>query len=141
MRNQGDGSYISRPITEYFFRKVLADKKLGIDKAAKFVKPAEMENEMMMADITISETDPTPAAECDGCSETTEQDYEYDNNTPPIGPESKPPVDDDKPVKKDTITKTPVKKEEPNNTPIGSKVEEPKKKKGLLKRIFGSKDN
>ncbi|NOT50816.1 MAG: penicillin-binding protein [Chitinophagaceae bacterium] len=140
MRNQGDGSYISRPITEYFFKKVLADKKLGIERDAKFVKPAEMENEMMSADITISESDPTPAAECDGCSETTEEDYnQYDNDT--IGPESKPPMDDDKPVKKDTVAKTPVKKEENNTAPIGSKVEEPKKKKGLLKRIFGSKND
>ncbi len=55
MRNQGDGSRIARPITEYFFRKVLANKKLGIEKDAKFVKPAEMENEINSADIIISE--------------------------------------------------------------------------------------
>ncbi len=43
IRNEGDGSRMARPICEYFFQKVLANKKLGFDKDAKFVKPAEMQ--------------------------------------------------------------------------------------------------
>jgi penicillin-binding protein 1A len=64
------------------------------------------------------------------------------NNNEYIGPESKPVQDDDnKSVKKDTVTKTAIKKEDDKINPIGSPVEEKKKKKGILKRIFGGKDN
>lgn len=142
MRNQGDGSYISRPITEYFFRKVLADKKLGIERDAKFVRPAELENEINSADIEISDTDPIPGAEGDDIGVGNEQDYNNYNSNDSIGPESKPVEEDNnKPTKKDTVAKTPAKKEEDNSKPIGSPVEEPRKKKGILKKIFGNKNN
>jgi len=142
MRNQGDGSYISRPITEYFFRKVLADKKLGIERDAKFVRPAELENEINSADIEISDTDPIPGAEGDDIGVGNENDYNNYNSNDSIGPESKP-VDEDnnKPVKKDTVAKAPVKKEDENSKSICSPVEEPKTKKGILKKIFGNKNN
>ncbi len=140
MRNQGDGSRIARPITEYFFKKVLADKKLGIEKDAKFVKPAELENEINSADIIISDMDPTPGAEGDDQGVGNEDDYE--NNYGPgdsIGPESKPlkDEDDEKPFKKDSnyYNRAPANKDD---KPIGSAVDQPKKK-GLLKRLFGSK--
>lgn len=138
MRNQGDGSRISRPITEYFFAKVLANKKMGIEKDARFVRPAEMENDMMSADIIISETDPVPGAEGNDQGVGNEEDYNQYINNDSIGPESQPVKEDDqKPVKKDTVAKAPVKKEDDNTKPIGSPVEQPKKKKGWLKRIFG----
>lgn len=138
MRNQGDGSRISRPITEYFFRKVLADKSLGIERDAKFVRPAEMENDMMSADIIISEKDPVPGAEGNDQGVGNEEDYNQYINNDSIGPESQPVKEDDqKPAKKDTVAKAPIKKEDDNTKPIGSPVEQPKKKKGLLKRIFG----
>jgi penicillin-binding protein 1A len=138
MRNQGDGSRISRPITEFFFKKVLANSKLGIEKDAKFVKPAELENEINSADIIISDTDPTPGAEGDDTGVGEEDDYRNSYGDS-IGPESKPFPDENKKTKKDSITKTPSKKED-DTKPIGSPVEQPKKK-GLLKRIFGGKDN
>lgn len=141
MRNQGDGSRIARPITEYFFRKVLADKKLGIDKDAKFVKPAELENEINSADIIISDTDPNPGAEGDDQGVGNADDY-YDPGGEYIGPESHPVKEDDdkQPVKKDTTAKTPIKKEDDGSKPIGSSQEKTKEKKGFLKRIFGKKD-
>jgi penicillin-binding protein 1A len=138
MRNQGDGSRISRPITEYFFKKVLADKKLGIEKDAKFVKPAELENEINSADILISDSDPNPAGEGEDQGAGTEEDYQNSNNEY-IGPESTPVKEEDnKAPKKDTIIKAPIKKDDDNT--IGSKLEEPKKKKGLLKRLFEKKE-
>ena len=146
MRNQGDGSRIARPIPEYFFKKVLADKKMGIDKDAKFVKPAELENEINSADIIISDSDPNPGAEGVDQGVGNEQDYNYGNDS--IGPESKAYKDDEDkvPPKKDTSSanKNPAKKEDDKNgKPIGSPVEEPKKKKGFLKKLFGNdkKDN
>jgi penicillin-binding protein 1A len=139
MRNQGDGNRIARPIAEYFFQKVLADKKLGIEKDARFIKPAELENELNSADIIISESDPVPGAEGIDQGSGTENDYQLNNNEY-IGPESTPVKEDDKPAKKDTITKQVIRKEEDNSKPIGSPQEDPKKKRGLLKRLFDRKN-
>jgi penicillin-binding protein 1A len=141
MRNQGDGNVIARPIPEYFFRKVLADKRLGIEKDAKFIRPAEMENEINSADIEIDEYDPDPAGQGNDQGAGTENDYYENPDT--IGPESKPVSDngnDNKPIKKDTVEKSPAKKEDETSKPVAA-VEEPKKKKGLLKKIFGNKEN
>jgi len=143
MRNQGDGNRIARPIAEYFFKKVLADSKLGIERDAKFVKPAEMENEINSADIMISDTDPIPAGEGDDQGVGNPEDYDnYNHDT--IGAESKEYKEEDNkvPPKKDTVSKAPIKKEDDSKgTPIGSAKEEPKKKKGLLKKLFGKKEN
>lgn len=139
MHNQGDGSRIARPIAEYFFQKVLADKKLGIEKDAQFVKPADLEEGPNNADIIISEQDPVPGAEGVDQGSGTEEDYQMNNNEY-ISPESTPVKEDNQPAKKDTVTKTPVRKEEVNGKPIGSKEEDPKKKKGLLKRLFDRKN-
>jgi len=140
MRNQGDGSSIARPITEYFFKKVLADKKLGIDKDARFIKPAELENDINSADILISDEDPNPGAE--GVDQGVGNPNDYYNPDEYIGPESHPvKEDEDKlPVKKDTVTKTAIKKTEDESKPIGSPNEKKTEKKGFFKRIFGKKD-
>ncbi len=141
MRNQGDGSRIARPITEYFFKKVLADKRLGIEKDARFIKPAELENEINSADIIISDQDPVPGAEGIDQGVGSEADYEMNTNEY-IGPESAPVKDDDErqPAIKDTVSKVAVKKEEDNSKPIGAPVDDTKKKKGLLRRLFEKKN-
>lgn len=138
MRNTGDGNRIARPIAEYFFKKVLADKRLGIEKDAKFIRPAELENDMMSADIIISDSDPIPGAEGNDQGVGNEEDYNQYYNNDTLGPESQPVNEEGQnPQKKDTVVKTPVKKDDDNGKPIGSPVEQSKKKKGLLKRIFG----
>jgi penicillin-binding protein 1A len=136
IRNEGDGSRMARPIWEVFFKKVYADRTLGIDKDARFAKPAELENEINSADILPSDIDFTPGAESEDQGVGTEQDYTPNFD---IGPESKPLPQDEK-IKKDSITKSSGKKND-ESKPIGSPTEEPKKKKGLLKRLFGKKDN
>ena len=79
-----------------------------------------------------------PAGEGEDQGVGTEKDYE--NNNDYIGPESKPVTnDDERPIKKDTVNKNPAKNNE-DIKPIGSPVEEPKKKKGLFQRIFGKKN-
>jgi len=122
MRNQSDGNTIARPITEYFFKKVLADKKLGIEKDAKFVKPAEMENEINSADIIVSDYDPNPGAEGQDQGVGNPEDYNnFESDT--IGPESQDYQDNEskdtkKPLKKDTAIKVPIiKEEEPKTAP------------------------
>jgi penicillin-binding protein 1A len=139
MHNQGDGSRIARPIAEYFFQKVLADKKLGIEKDAKFIKPADLEEGPNNADIIISEQDPVPGAEGVDQGSGTEQDYQLNNNEY-ITPESTPVKEDNQPVKKDSVVTNSPAKKEGDIKPIGSPQEDPKKKKGLLKRLFDRKN-
>jgi len=129
------GGSVARPIWEAFFKKVYADKTLGLDKDARFAKPAELENEINSADIMNMIDNETPGAEGEDQGVGTEHDY--DNKNEYIGPESKPVINDDnKQTKKDTSTKTRIREDKP----IGAPVEEPKKKKGFLNRIFGKKD-
>lgn len=142
IKNEGDGSRMARPICEYFFQKVLADKKLGIEKDAKFIRPADMENDFNSADILVSEVDPTPGAEGQDQGVGSQDDYQIDNYEY-LGPESSPiKEDDDKiPPKKDSIPKAVMPKKDGNAKPIGAPVEETKKKKGLLKKLFDKKKN
>jgi penicillin-binding protein 1A len=140
IRNESGSVYggaATRPIWEAFFKKVYADKTLGIEKDAKFVKPADMESELNSADLEKLVDDvPPPGAEGEDQGVGTEQDYNISNDY--IGPESKPVKDDDKPAKKDSTKSSGI-----NNgdvKPIGSPADEPKKKKGFLKRLFGKKE-
>ncbi len=145
LRNQGDGSRISRPITEYFFKKVLEDKKLGIEKDAKFTKPEELENEINSADIIVSDADPNPGAEGEDQGVGNADDYDISGGNEYIGPESHPLKEEEEKPKqngKDSTGKTPEKKKGNANDPaIGTAQDQPEKKKGLLKRLFKKKDN
>ena len=138
IRNESSGGYggaAARPIWEAFFKKVYADKSLGIERDAKFVQPADYTSEINSADYIPTETDPNPEAEGIDQGVGTADDYNY------IGPESKPVVEDDdgKPTKKDTAdNKTDKKKSYAKH--IGAH-QETKKKKGFLKKLFGKKDD
>ena len=126
------GGSVARPIWEAFFKKVYADKTLGIDKEAKFSKPAELENEINSADIMNMIDNTSPGAEGEDQGVGEEKDY---INNEYIGPESKPVIDEDKPIKKDTSS---ARRELPDR-PIGSPVQDEKKKKGFFQKIFGKK--
>ena len=131
--NEGFGGRAARPIWEAFFKKVYADKSLGIDKDAQFVKPAELDNELLSADILESIDDiPPPGAEGEDQGVGSESDY--NTNQEYIGPESRPVKEENgKPGKKDTIVSY--------DKPIGAPKEDTQKKKGFLRRIFGKKEN
>ncbi|MFN4893408.1 MAG: penicillin-binding protein 1A [Bacteroidota bacterium] len=82
IKNQGDGSRMARPICEYFFGRVLADSRTGIEKAARFLMPENLSVEMNAADIIISDTDPLPGATGENTGAGTVDDYDD-----PIDPE------------------------------------------------------
>jgi penicillin-binding protein 1A len=138
IRNESPGGYggaAARPIWEAFFKKVYADKSLGIERDAKFIQPADYQNQINSADFMPVETDPNPEAEGMDQGVGTEDDYNY------IGPESRPVIDEDaKPGKKDTSANQSQEKKKSDNKPIGSPSDEPKKKKGFLKKLFGKKE-
>jgi penicillin-binding protein 1A len=59
----GYGGQASRPIWEYFFQKVYADKTLGIERDAKFAQPEQMRNEALFDYMNIIDQTPPPGAE------------------------------------------------------------------------------
>jgi penicillin-binding protein 1A len=133
------GGSVARPIWEAFFKKVYADKTLGIERDARFVQPADYNNQINSADLIPIEIDPNPAGEGEDQGVGTEEDYNISNDY--IGPESKPVVDEqENPAKKDTSNSNNTDKKKGDNKPIGSAADEPKKKKGFLKKLFGKKE-
>ena len=134
---RGYGGYAARPIWESFYKKVYGDKKLGIDRDARFSKPENLEMEMNSADpLNLIDAIPPPAAEGEDQGVGNESDFEL-FKTRDIGPESKPVQEDGKDKKdnkkEDAQVSEPVK--------IGEvEKDSTKKKKGFLNRIFGKKD-
>jgi penicillin-binding protein 1A len=98
IKNQGDGSRMARPICEYFFGRVLADNRTGIEKAARFLIPENLSVEMNAADIIISDTDPLPGATGENTGAGTVDDYDdpldpepdTNNDTIPLQPPARP---------------------------------------------------
>lgn len=135
IRNEGAGGFggmAARPVWENFFKKVYANNSLGINRDEKFIEPPTLTEESLSADPSLYVTDdnPEPTAEGEDVGVGTEQDY-LQNNQEYIGPESKPIVEEEKkPVITDTIEK------KIQETP----VEEKKKKKGLINKLFGRKE-
>ncbi|MET0637675.1 MAG: transglycosylase domain-containing protein [Chitinophagaceae bacterium] len=129
----GYGGQAAMPIWENFFRKVYADKTLGIDKDAHFAQPADFTNSVNSADPMAVEIDIDPAGEGVDQGVGTPNDYEmYGGDS--IGSESVPFKDNnDAPSIKDSARKAADKKN--SDKPIGSPVEE-KKKKGLFNNLF-----
>lgn len=136
------GGTAARPIWESFFKKVYADKTLGIDKAAVFQKPADIQNELLSADISgIIEDQSPPGAEGEDVGVGNASDYGLDESYDSIGGESKKPIIEDE--EKISPTKDRPKKDTTKTPKIGEPAvpkEEEKEKKGLFKSIFGKKD-
>jgi penicillin-binding protein 1A len=136
---RGYGGAAARPIWESFYRKVYADKKLGIDKEARFSKPDDLELELNSADpLQWIDGIPPPAAEGEDQGVGTESDFEIIKTKEYIGPESKPVVEEKKeePVKKDTSDN-----KDADAPKIGDAQPAAKeKKKTLLQKIFGKKE-
>ena len=133
---RGYGGTAARPIWEAFYKKVYADKKLGIDRDARFSKPEDLEMEMNSADpLNLIDVIP-PAAEGEDQGVGNESDFEIIKTREYIGPESKPVIDDskDKKQKKDTTDN------QTQAVKIGDPQPEEKKKKGIFNKIFGKKD-
>ncbi|OLY93293.1 penicillin-binding protein 1A [Cnuella takakiae] len=138
----GYGGQAARPIWEAFFKKVYADKTLGIDRSATFAKPADLENEISTADIMeVIPNAPPPGAEGEDMGVGNADDFGLDTSYEFMRPESKAPVEEDarkqnapaNQQKRDTARKTAAPR-------IGEQVEEPQKKKGLFRKVFGGKN-
>ncbi|RYZ55638.1 MAG: penicillin-binding protein [Sphingobacteriales bacterium] len=127
----GEGGQAARPIYEYFFKKVLADKTLGLDRQAKFPEPENMNIEY---DYRLINTQPVQ----NESNESGNGDADEYLSTPDAGnvpPESKQQMEELKVLEEATGKK--------KQTPAVKPAEEPeekKKKGGFLRRIFKKKD-
>jgi penicillin-binding protein 1A len=134
----GYGAQAARPIWEYFFSKVLADKTLGIDRQAKFIQPENVRKEMMYDYMNIEKTAP-PGAE--GGNQGNGKSNQYlDTSAPTVPVDSKLSPEEQKILQEANRTS----KEGSVRitvTDADKKPQEPPKKKGFFKRLFGKKDN
>jgi len=135
----GMGGQAARPIWEAFFKKIYADKSLGMDKQARFAKPADLQNESNNADISSIIDDTTaPGAEGRDVGVGNATDFgTIDSTHNYIPAESQAPIDEDNPQRKAVGKDSAGKK--------GTKIGDPqpadeKKKKGFFKKLFGKKD-
>jgi penicillin-binding protein 1A len=88
---QGMGGSAARPIWEAFFRKVYANKSLGIDKNAEFIKPADMQNDINNADMMqIIQNDSMDQID----NGSNADDYMIDTTHGYIPPESQTPAEE-----------------------------------------------
>jgi len=139
---QGYGGLASRPIWEAFFKKVYADKSLGIEKQTLFAKPADLLNESISGDInSILSSDPQPNAEGYDVGVGNANDYGgLDESFDSIGAESKKPVDENAREKEKEKPKKDTSAKKANKIGEANPPEEKKEKKGILRGIFGKKD-
>jgi penicillin-binding protein 1A len=136
---QGMGGSAARPIWEAFFRKVYANKSLGIDKNAEFIKPADMQNDINNADMMqIIQNDSMDQID----NGSNADDYMIDTTHGYIPPESQTPAEENPLPKKETTK--PPKKDSTKAPRIGDATQPAdtkKEKKGLFKKLFGNKDD
>lgn len=134
--SRGYGGTAAMPIWQAFYKKVYADKKLGIDRDARFSKPDNLELEMNSADpLNLIDIIP-PAAEGEDQGVGDESDFEI-RTRDIIGAESKPFIDDKKDDKKQ---KDSTDKKDGAAPRIGDPKEEEKKKQNIFQKIFKKKD-
>ncbi|TCJ17594.1 penicillin-binding protein [Flaviaesturariibacter flavus] len=135
---QGYGGTAARPIWQTFFSKVYNDRSLGIDRAATFARPADMDNAAISGDVSDIITDTIPNAEGEDMGTGSAKDFQLDTAGSNIPPESQAPVEDGAPVK----PSKPNKKDTSAAPRIGeaSTPQEPEKK-GFFRKLFGGKKN
>jgi penicillin-binding protein 1A len=134
----GYGAQAARPIWEYFFAKVLADKTLGIERTAKFIAPENMRREMMLDYQNLIDKTPPPGAE--GANQGNGRANQYlDTSAPTVPIDSKLSPEEQKILREATQQKNSKEGSVKITVTDTKKPEPPKKKEGFFKRLFGGK--
>jgi penicillin-binding protein 1A len=133
----GMGGAAARPIYEYFFQKVYADKTLGIEKDVKFIKPESMKNEAMFDYMNVIDQARPPGAEGEDQGNGDANEYLMEPDSARVPVESALNPEEKKVLKEAAATK---KVETPR---VKSDAAEPaentdKKKGGFLRKLFGN---
>ncbi len=128
----GYGGTAALPIWEYFFKKVYADKTLGIEKDRRFQAPENMNNQP--AQDYESPIDKTLQPD-EGQGNNPNDYINFDKDTNHVPVESKLTPDEKKILNE---ADNPAKKEDDKSK--DATTPEEKKKKGFFGRLFGKKD-
>jgi penicillin-binding protein 1A len=133
----GYGAQAARPIWEYFFAKVLADRTLGIDRQAKFIQPENMRREMMYDYMNIERTAP-PGAE--GGNQGNGKANQYLDTSPPTVPVDSKLSPEEQKILQEANRTSKEGSVHITVTDTDKKPEQPKKKGGFFRRLFGKHD-
>lgn len=120
----GYGGQASRPIWEYFYQKIYADKTLGIDQNARFVQPEKLSNEAQFDYMNIIDQAPPPGAEGEDQGVGNANEYMDEGSDVPV--ESNLSAEEEKILKE--AQKTPVPAKEPAKEPTKEGSKDPVKK-------------
>jgi penicillin-binding protein 1A len=120
----GYGGQASRPIWEYFYQKIYADKTLGIDQNARFVQPEKLSNEAQFDYMNIIDQAPPPGAEGEDQGVGNANEYMDEGSDVPV--ESNLSAEEEKILKE--AQKTPVPVKEPAKEPTKEGSKDPVKK-------------
>jgi penicillin-binding protein 1A len=139
----GYGAQAARPIWEYFFNKVLADRSLGIDHQAKFLQPENVRKEMMYQNMNIEKVAPIDAEGGNNKAANPNANKYLDTSAPTVPIDSKLSPEEQKVLKEANKANRTSKEGSVRITVTDAdkKPPEPPKKKGFFKRLFGKKDN
>jgi penicillin-binding protein 1A len=135
--SMGVGGQAARPIYEYFFAKVYADKTLGIERTARFMRP-DGETKTIRDSLDIDFT--LPSTDDAGQQDSKAGGYFDTPDTNDVPLDSRPFVDEVKGIKSQA-TAAPTNK--PDSSEVAKRPARPDtvaatKKRGLLQRWFGS---
>lgn len=135
------GSQMAMPAWAYYYQQVFNDKSLNIDGSAKFLAPANMQNEILFDYNQIQQTEDLPV---EGGDEGVGKGNEYieipiSDGSEKVVTESK--TFEDPASKKEQPIANPTQEKVPQNLPASGKDSTVKKRNGLLKRILGGKGN
>jgi penicillin-binding protein 1A len=134
----GQGVTAARPIWEYFFAKVLADKNLGLSRQAKFIQPESMKNQFLDYEHIIDKSQP-PGAE--GLDEGNGKANQYlDTSSPKVPVDSKLSDEEQKVLLEATSGANSNKNKKETNPATVNQNGTEKKKKGFFQKLFGAKD-
>jgi penicillin-binding protein 1A len=133
------GAQMAMPAWAYYYQQVFNDKSLNIDPEAAFIPPPNMQNEIIFDYQDANQNELLPAEGDEGFQ--TDEYIEI-----PISDGKEKVVSESKKFEETTVPKETPKKEMPK--PIQVKENEintnekdtASKKRGLLKRVFGKKD-
>jgi penicillin-binding protein 1A len=136
--NMGFGGQAARPIYEYFFSKVYADKTLGIERDVRFIQPESLKNQEILDYDNIRET-PAPGAEGYDQGNGDADQYLIVPDTVKVPLESELNKDEQK-VLQEAGAKTKKSDKPATSTTDAAATENKEEKKGgFLRKIFGKK--
>lgn len=133
----GYGGTAARPIWEYFFKKALADKTLGLDRQSMFVQPESIKNEMMYDYLNIIDATAPPGAEGEDVGNGTGDQYFLPDTNNKVPVDSRLNSEEER-IKKEATKPSNPKEQPKKDTTVAQN--EPEKKKGFFRRLFGKKD-